>query len=724
MSKTLVLAEKPSVGRELARVLGCKAKKEGYIEGNEYIVTWALGHLVSLADPEEYSDEFKKWSLESLPIMPDKLKLTVIKETSKQYRVVAALLKRDDVAELIIATDAGREGELVARLIIKKAGFKKPVKRLWISSQTDKAIKEGFSNLQPAENFDNLYMSALGRAEADWLVGLNVTRALTCKHNAQLSAGRVQTPTLAMIVSREEEIRSHKPEAYYTVTAISGGIKLHWRSKDGSAKTRDSAEAEAVKNKITGQSAEITAVSKKEKKTPPPLLYDLTELQRDANKSFGYSAKQTLGIMQRLYEVHKLLTYPRTDSRYISEDIVPTLMDRVKAVGVERFRDKAALVIKRGIHPTKRFVDSSKVTDHHAIIPTDWFVDLSALTSEELNVYTLVVTRFLAALMPDAVYDKVSIEAQSGGERLVAAGSVIKQSGFLAISSISDEADDEDAEEEQTLPPLAKGAHLPISRVTVTEGQTKPPARFTEATLLTAMEHPGAYLGSGMREMKSTLEASGGLGTPATRADIIEKIFNTGYAEKQGRSIFPTQKGTELIKIVPEDLKSPLLTAKWETSLVKISRGEEKKDDFTAEMRRYATSLVSDVIKSDAVFRHSNVTKERCPICGEPLLEVSGKHGKRLVCRDRDCGYKESLTKITGLRCPECHKKLELVGEGEKRTFICKCGFREKYASFTKRLNEQKSSLNKREAARYMAQQKSENFSVSSLADALKDIKL
>lgn len=722
MSKTLVLAEKPSVGREIARVLGCKIKKDGCFEGDKYIVTWALGHLVTLADPEAYGDEFKKWSLESLPIMPDKMKLTVIKETSKQYKTVAALLKSDAVSELIIATDAGREGELVARWIIEKAGFKKPVKRLWISSQTDKAIKEGFSSVRDAKAYDNLFYAAQSRAEADWLIGLNVTRALTCKHNAQLSAGRVQTPTLSMIVNREDEIRRFVPKEYYLLGASAGTFTLHYRNASGAARIADKETGESIAKKITGKTAVITKVLKKEKHTPPPLLYDLTELQRDANRKFGYSAKQTLSIMQRLYETHKLLTYPRTDSRYISDDIVPTLMGRVKSVAVDRFRSAAGLVIKRGIVPTKRFVDSSKVTDHHAIIPTDQFLDLAALTSEELNVYTLAVTRFLAALLPDAVYDKVSLEAEIEGEKFAASGSVIKEAGFLAVSKAEDEEESEETEE--NLPPLKVGDAFPVKKALLTECKTKPPARFTEATLLSAMEHPGAFLSGDQKEMKSTLEETGGLGTPATRADIIEKIFSTGYAEKQGQSIFPTQKGTELIRIVPPDLKSPLLTAEWETELSKISRGEEKKSDYIKKMRSYAQNLVSEVILSDEKFRHSNVTKERCPICGEPLLEISGKHGKSLVCRDRECGYRESLLKITGLRCPECHKKLDLVGEGDKKTLVCRCGFREKYASFTKKLSEQKNSLNKREVARYMSKQKTENFAKSSLADALSGLKL
>lgn len=723
MSKTLVLAEKPSVGREIARVLGCTSKREGYIEGAKYIVTWALGHLVSLADPEAYGDEYKKWSLETLPIMPDKVKLTVIKETSKQYKVVSSLFKKEEVSELIIATDAGREGELVARLIIEKAGFKKPVKRLWISSQTDKAILDGFNNVTSAENYNNLYMSALGRAEADWLIGLNVTRALTCKYNAQLSAGRVQTPTLAMIVNREEEIRRFVPHQYFGITACTDTFLLHWRTKNNSAKTFDLHLAEETAKKIDGKIAVITTVTKKEKREQPPLLYDLTELQRDANKRFGYSAKKTLSVMQRLYETHKLLTYPRTDSKYLTEDIVPTLLGRVKSVAVDRFRDKAGLVIKRGIHPTKRFVDSEKVSDHHAIIPTGQFLDLSALTSEELNVYSLAVERFLSALLPDAVYDKMTVEAEIEGERFTASGSVMKEAGFRRVYTPEDE--EESDEKEQNLPVLNEGDKLKVKKVSITKGQTKPPARFTEATLLTAMEHPGSMISDEeSKEMKNTLETAGGLGTPATRADIIEKIFSTGYAEKQGQSIFPTKKGTELIRIVPEDLKSPLLTARWETELVKISKGEEKKKDFTDKMRSYASHLVSEVVMSTESFRHDNMTSRRCPSCGEPLLEVSGKHGKSLVCRDRECGYRENLTKITGLRCPQCHKKLEMYGEGEKRIYFCKCGFKEKYESFHKRLSEQKNSLNKREVARYMEKQRAEKGAVTSLSDALSDIKL
>ncbi|MDP4133005.1 MAG: DNA topoisomerase III [Bacillota bacterium] len=721
MSKTLVLAEKPSVGRELARVLGCNLRKEGYIEGNKYIVTWALGHLVTLADPEKYGDEYKQWSLETLPMLPDKMELVVIKETSKQFKVVKDLMKNEGVSELIIATDAGREGELVARWIIQKAGFKKPIKRLWISSQTDKAIKEGFASLKPSKEYDNLYNSAQCRAEADWLVGLNVTRALTCKHNAQLSGGRVQTPTIAMIVKREEDIRKFVPKDYYSVNASLPSFLLHWRDKNNQARTFDKEYASEIVNKVQGKTAKITKVEKKDKREQPPLLYDLTELQRDGNRRFSYSAKKTLSLMQRLYEVHKLLTYPRTDSKYISQDIVPSLADRVKTVAVDRFKEKAYSVLKQGIKPSKRFVDDSKVSDHHAIIPTEQYVNLSALTSEELNIYTLVVNRFLAALSADFIYTELSVEAVAEGERFAAKGKTVKDMGFKSIyTEVID--DDSDEENDQKLPDIKIGDTFKVTKATLVSGKTKAPARYTEATLLTAMEHPGSFLSD--KELSKMVEVSGGLGTPATRADIIEKIFNTGYVEKQGQSIFPTQKGIQLINIAPQDLKSPELTAKWETNLQEISKGLLDRKKYIENIKKYASSLVTQVISSDAVYRHENMTTERCPVCGEPLLEISGKNGKSLVCRDRECGYRERLTQISNARCPNCHKNLEIYGDNEKKIYICKCGFKEKFDSFNQKLAEKRNSLNKREVAQFLKQQEEDRPLNNAFSEALKGLKL
>ncbi|MBM6837489.1 DNA topoisomerase III, partial [Clostridium saudiense] len=337
MSKILVLAEKPSVGRDIAKVLKCSQNKGAYIEGNKYIVTWAMGHLVGLMDPEGYDVKYKKWAMETLPMLPKHMKLTVLKKTAKQYNEVKKQMNRNDVSEIVIATDAGREGELVARWIIEKAGIKKPIKRLWISSQTTKAILEGFSNLKPGKEYENLYKAAVCRAEADWLVGLNVTRALTCKYNAQLSAGRVQSPTLAMIVNREEEIKNFKPKSYYTIEGNSNGITLNWVNKDNNGRIFDEEYANEILKKISNESGEITNIIEKDKKQFSPALYDLTELQRDCNKLWGFSAKQTLSIMQRLYENHKILTYPRTDSRYISTDIVPTLKDRLDSIAIGEY---------------------------------------------------------------------------------------------------------------------------------------------------------------------------------------------------------------------------------------------------------------------------------------------------------------------------------------------------------------------------------------------------
>ncbi|OFI05530.1 DNA topoisomerase 3 [Clostridium acetireducens DSM 10703] len=366
MNKTLVLAEKPSVARDLAKVLNCNKKGNAFLEGNKYIVTWALGHLVTLADPEAYSDKYKKWSMDTLPMLPKKMKLSVIKKTSKHFYQVKNIMNRNDIKELIIATDSGREGELVARWIIEKAGFKKPIKRLWISSQTDKAILDGFNKLKPGKEYENLYKAAVCRAEADWVVGLNVTRALTCKHNAQLSAGRVQSATLAMIVKREEEINNFKPKDYYTMTAKVKNFSLKWINKHNNHSIFDKEVADKILSKVNGKHCEVVDINESYKKKYSPALYDLTELQRDANKIFGYSAKQTLSIMQRLYENHKILTYPRTDSRYISRDIVSTLPERLKSISIGQYKNVANEILKHKINAHKGFVDDSKVSDHHA----------------------------------------------------------------------------------------------------------------------------------------------------------------------------------------------------------------------------------------------------------------------------------------------------------------------------------------------------------------------
>ena len=458
MSKTLVLAEKPSVGKEIARVLGCKKGGEGFLEGDRYIVTWALGHLVTLADPDAYEKKWEKWDMADLPMLPQNMKLVVIRESSRQFKIVQNQMKRGDVSELVIATDAGREGELVARWIMQKAGWNKPAKRLWISSQTDRAIREGFANLRPAQEYDNLFRSAQARSEADWLVGLNVTRALTCKFNAQLSAGRVQTPTLALIVAREEEIRKFQPKEFYGVRLKLDGFNATWRDSSHQARTFDRALAEAVAAKATGQ-AILTQVSKTYKQTPPPPAYDLTELQRDANKKYAYSAKETLSLMQSLYERHKLLTYPRTDSRYISDDVVATLPERLRSVMTEDYKPLAQQILRSRPLQTKYLVNNAKVTDHHAIIPTEEQPELWRLTGPERNIYDLVVRRFLAVLLPHYEYEEVKLTMTVGGETFSARGKVVKNQGWRAAYDRSFSLEEEDSEEEQSqsLPNLTQG---------------------------------------------------------------------------------------------------------------------------------------------------------------------------------------------------------------------------------------------------------------------------
>lgn len=709
MSKILVLAEKPSVGRDLARVLKCNQNKGSYIEGNKYIITWAMGHLVGLMDPEGYDNKYKEWKMETLPMLPKHMKLTVLKKTAKQYNEVKKLMNRSDVSEIVIATDAGREGELVARWIIEKAAVNKPLKRLWISSQTDKAILDGFKNLRPGRDYDNLYKAAVCRAEADWLVGLNVTRALTCKHNAQLSAGRVQSPTLAMIVNREEEIRSFKPKTYYTLGANANGYKLSWVNKDNNSRIFDEEFAKKIESKLRSAEGKIVNIAETNKKKYAPALYDLTELQRDANKIWGYSAKQTLSIMQRLYENYKILTYPRTDSRYITTDIVATIPDRLKAIAIGEYRATADTLLKTKINCHKGFVDNSKVSDHHAIIPTEQKPNLALLSSEERKIYDLVVKRFLSVMLPPFEYVQTTIEANVSGEKLIAKGKVVKSKGWKKLYDHLEEDNSEEDIKEQVLPQVNKGDKVNLTKVELKTGQTKPPARFTEATLLSAMENPHKYINVG-KEAAKTLGETGGLGTVATRADIIEKLFNSFVIEKKGKDIIPTSKGKQLIELVPADLKSPLLTAKWEKQLDEIAKGKRNDHGFIKDMKNYSVALVEDVKSTNSKFVHDNKTGKKCPNCGKYLLEVKGKKGTMNVCQDRECGYRESVSRTTNARCPECKKKLEIRGQGEGKIYVCtgaNCNFREKASSFEKRFDK-KGKVDKRETQRIMAKMKKE----------------
>ena len=711
--KHLVIAEKPSVGRDIARVLHCNKKTNTYIEGKDYIVTWALGHLVTLADPEQYGEQYKTWNMDTLPMLPEHWKLVVIKQTGRQFHAVKELIFRKDVSDIIIATDAGREGELVARWILNKAGNQKPLKRLWISSVTDKAIREGFQNLRPGKSYEPLYRAAVARAQSDWVVGINATRALTCKYNAQLSCGRVQTPTLAMIAAREEEIRTFKPVPYYGLKAAVGGITFTWTdARSGSSRSFDKDRIQAIKQ-ASAPSLLVTDVRKKLKKTFAPALYDLTALQREANQKFGFSAKQTLNIMQRLYENHKVLTYPRTDSRYLTTDIVPTLKERLKACAVGPYSKIAGRLSMQKLQANKSFVNDSKVSDHHAIIPTEQFVQLDHMSNEERKIYDLVVRRFLAVLSPACEYEETSISGTIGKERFSAKGNFIKSAGWREVYE-SGYTDGEDEDEEQTtfsqisLPDVQKGETLPVTALTITEGKTKPPACFTEGTLIAAMENPVKYLKHKDKDVVKTLGETGGLGTVATRADIIEKLFNSFLMEKKGNEIHITSKGKQLLSLVPSDLKSPELTASWEMRLQAIAKGKESDKTFMKEIEHYTKALIQEIKSADGTFRHDNMTRTKCPECGKFMLEVNGKHGKLLVCQDRECGHKETISRHTNARCPVCHKKMDLVGKGDGQRFICICGHKEKLSAFEDRKKKAGKGASKKDVNNYLRKQAKE----------------
>ncbi|MBH0322183.1 MULTISPECIES: DNA topoisomerase III [Bacillus cereus group] len=727
MSKSVVIAEKPSVARDIARVLKCDKKGNGYLEGSKYIVTWALGHLVTLADPESYDVKYKKWNLEDLPMLPERLKLTVIKQTGKQFNAVKSQLLRKDVNEIIVATDAGREGELVARWIIDKVKLNKPIKRLWISSVTDKAIKDGFANLKPGKAYDNLYASAVARSEADWYIGLNATRALTTRFNAQLNCGRVQTPTVAMIASREDEIKNFKAQTYYGIEAQTmEKLKLTWQDANGNSRSFNKEKIDGIVKSLDKQNATVVEIDKKQKKSFSPGLYDLTELQRDANKKFGYSAKETLNIMQKLYEQHKVLTYPRTDSRYISSDIVGTLPERLKACGVGEYRPFAHKVLQKPIKPNKSFVDDSKVSDHHAIIPTEGYVNFSAFTDKERKIYDLVVKRFLAVLFPAFEYEQLTLRTKVGNETFIARGKTILHAGWKEVYENRFEDDDvTDDVKEQLLPHIEKGDTLAVKLIMQTSGQTKAPARFNEATLLSAMENPTKYMDTQNKQLADTLKSTGGLGTVATRADIIDKLFNSFLIEKRGKDIHITSKGRQLLDLVPEELKSPTLTGEWEQKLEAIAKGKLKKEVFISEMKNYTKEIVSEIKSSDKKYKHDNISTKSCPDCGKPMLEVNGKKGKMLVCQDRECGHRKNVSRTTNARCPQCKKKLELRGEGAGQIFACKCGYREKLSTFQeRRKKESGNKADKRDVQKYMKQQKKEEEPLNNpFAEALKKLK-
>ncbi|CAM4064199.1 DNA topoisomerase III [Lederbergia lenta] len=689
--KSLVLAEKPSVARDLARVLGCTNKQKQYIEGPKYIVTWALGHLVELKMPEDYDPQFKTWKMEDLPIIPDKMGLKLIKQTTAQFKGIERLSKRKDINEFIIATDAGREGELVARWILEKIHWKKPVQRLWISSQTDRAIKDGFKNLKPAKQYDSLYESAVCRAEADWLIGLNVTRALTTKYDDPLSAGRVQTPSLAMILDREKEIQSFVPKDYWTIQAKIGLLSASW-DHHGEKRIFDEQKAKTILDKIQNKQAKVKTANSKEKSEQQPLPYDLTELQRDANRRFGFSAKKTSNVLQGLYEQHKLVTYPRTDSRYLTTDMENTMLDRIDALQ-SVYKDEVQPALRqKGKVLAKRVFNNEKVSDHHAIIPTDERPRLNDLSPDERKLYDIIVRRFLALFYPIFKYETIHVTFDVAGENFSSQESIVIDSGFKSVTGKSENED----HQLQRLSNMKPGQTFTVNQAKIDKKMTEPPQRFNESDLLARMEKYG-------------------LGTPATRADIIEKLLSSESIDRQNNRLHPTPKGKQLIELVNKELKSPELTAKWENELEKIARGKGQSKEFLQNIRKQTKELVSEVKKSNKAYKAHNITGSKCPECSSLMKEIKGRDGRVLVCSNRDCNFRRRKDpKLSNKRCPQCRKKMEMHNGKAGMYFQCRrCNLVEK-------AEKQKKAVSKREEKQLLKKYSSEESFGNSLADALK----
>lgn len=688
--KSLVLAEKPSVGRELARVLGCTENKKRYIEGPRYIVTWALGHLIELKMPEDYHSKYKEWRMEDLPILPDKMETKTIRQTYPQYKAIEQLGKRSDIKDCIIATDAGREGELVARWILEKMRWKKPVKRLWISSQTDKAIKDGFKQLKPAKQYDNLYRSAVCRSEADWLIGLNVSRALTVKYNDPLSAGRVQTPTLAMVLEREREIQSFVPKKYWTIEALAGKLEVSY-DHNGEKRIFDEQKANAIHAALSGQTAVVTQVIRKQKQEQQPLPYDLTELQRDANHRFGFTAKKTLNVLQNLYEQHKLVTYPRTDSKYLTKDMENTMYDRLLAVKDAYKEEVQPVLSRKGNILAKRVINDAKVTDHHAIIPTDERPTLPDLSADERKIYDLIVKRFLTLFYPVYEYETVQFKLQAGGKTLAGRTMAVKNAGFTAVLHHEQER------ENTALLSIKEGKTFKLEQIRLSQHLTEAPKRYSEADILSRMEKYG-------------------LGTPATRADIIERLVSSETISRESGRLVPTPKGKQLIDLVNDELKSPELTAKWEEQLEAIARGKGNSKQFLETIRRETVRLVREIRTSDKKYRAHNLTGTKCPECGSLMKEVNGKDGKKLVCSNRECRFtKRKSPKLSNRRCPTCHKKMEIHHGKSGVYFQCR------HCNIVQKADEKKKTLSKHEEKKLLQKytKKEESFG-NSLAEALK----
>ena len=669
MGRIVVVAEKPSVGRDIARVLGCRTNGDGCLIGEKYTVTWAVGHLVTLSEPDELDPKYKTWSFSTLPILPETIPLKVISQTRDQYSKVKKLINDKETDSLICATDAGREGELIFRYIYEKAGCKKPFQRLWISSMTDEAITEGFRDIRPGADYDGLYESARCRSKADWLVGMNASRAFTLKYNTLLSIGRVQTPTLAILVKRRKEIENFKPEGFCTVTADFGDYSgVYFSDKlDPDTHLKGKAEAEAIAGAVKGKTGTVIQAETARKKEPTPQLYDLTSLQRDANKMLGFTADKTLKIAQSLYEKHKALTYPRTDSRFLPPDMIPRVVQTMKLLP-DAYQKYVPGALPDGKLPvSKRTIDKTKVTDHHAIIPTAKKADVSKFSEDERKLYDMVARRLLAAFYPWCEYDATKVITQVEEHTFRTTGKVIVINGWHDVPPLENppkakKKPTDDGESENPLPALSQGDTRTVRDARIKEDKTKPPSPHTDASLLAAMEAAGRELDDEelVRQMKGS-----GIGTPATRAAIIERLLHVGYAQRRGKTLNATDKGVMLIDVVPGELSSPELTGRWELALHDITDGKQDPERFMDGIARMSGFLV-DYAKEHAAaidfpaeqnrYGKSNGAKTPstilqgavCPVCGKGGMR---ENSKAFGCTEKGCNcviWKDCLQKGGG----------------------------------------------------------------------------
>jgi len=658
MGRTVVVAEKPSVGRDIARVLKCNQRGQSCLIGQDYTVTWAVGHLVTLVEPDELDEKYKRWQFDTLPILPEDIPLKVIRQSSDQFKVVRDLINAADTDRVVCATDAGREGELIFRYIYSKAQCRKPFDRLWISSMTDEAISEGFRTIQPGAKYDGLYRSAQCRSQADWLVGMNASRAFTLRYDTLLSVGRVQTPTLALLVKRRKEIEEFKPEEYATITADFGDYKGVWFDPklDPDTHIPKISDSKTIAAGLKGRTGTVKSAETVRKKDPPPQLYDLTSLQRDANRLLGFTADKTLKTAQSLYETRKAITYPRTDSRYLPPDMVPRVVQTMKLLP-DSYQRLVPPALPDGKLPvSKRTVDASKVTDHHAIIPTAQRVNPSSFSQDEKQLYDMIARRMLAAFYPWCEYDATKVITEVPGNARMhlfrTNGRVVLVNGWRDIEPLGDPPKPKSAkgtkkkaaeEEEVALPPLAPGDTHIVQKAEVKEDKTKPPAQHNDASLLAAMEHAGREIEDEelARQMKGM-----GIGTPATRAAIIERLIQVGYVQRKGKHLIATDKGVSLIAIMPQEIASPEMTGRWELALEEITDGKQDAEKFMDSIRKFSTFLVN--------YARNNRTSVEFP-------DDARRRQRRqtLVARG---------TPVEGCACPVCKDGGVLENE---RSFFC-----------------------------------------------------